>query len=117
MKKTGWITAKVARKLSKELSSEGIKVLFDHGDPAIDDPRNLGQIASWFGNISNRQSRLALVDIAFIRAGTDDVLLLAEIEDTSSNPKVILGDAYSIWRKLSTPFVSILILPMRLLTR
>lgn len=94
MKQPGDLTAAVARQLSELLEGHGVEVLFDHGDSSIDDQLHLGQIASWFGEEYRAQARLALIDIAFVRAGSDEVLLMAEVEETSADPKVILGDAF-----------------------
>jgi hypothetical protein len=95
MKKAGDLTAKIARDFSKTFATRDIEVIYDHGDPSIDGSARVGQIASWFGNKYNAHSRLALLDIAFIRKGSSDVLLLVEIEETSSDPKIILGDVFA----------------------
>ena len=90
--KQGRLTAQVSRALSDELARSFYQVLFDHGDPAIDPPDQLGQIASWFGLKYTADSRLALLDLAVVDRDTDDALLLVEIEESAASPKVILGD-------------------------
>lgn len=94
MKKAGDLTAAVARDLSSAFEARGVEVIFDHGDPAIDGLARVGQIASWFGQDYHARSRLALLDIAFIKQGADDLLMLAEVEETASDPKLILGDVF-----------------------
>ncbi len=90
--KQGELTAQVSRSLSRELQGRDYEVLFDHGDKGVDPPDQLGQIASWFGPDYKTDSRLALLDIAIVRRGTDDALLLVEIEENAASPKVLLGD-------------------------
>ena len=90
----GELTAKTARYLSQNIDMDGFTTLFDHGDPSTDPPDQVGNISSWFGEKLILSSQLALLDIAIIEAETNRVVALFEIEETSSTPKVILGDAF-----------------------
>jgi hypothetical protein len=89
----GELTARAARKLSQELASQGLEVLFDHGDRAVDDPDRLGRIVSWFGPEYTQAAELAMIDIALVMPRTRAALVLIEVEESSDNPKTILGDA------------------------
>jgi hypothetical protein len=90
----GKLTARAARYLIKALDIPGYEILFDHGDPLIDPPSLLGNISSWFSDEYSSKSQLALLDIAVVETETDRALVLVEIEETSSSPKVILGDLF-----------------------
>ena len=90
----GEMTAQAARRLTQQISDPRFVVLFDHGNPRLDGVNRVGQIASWFGNHYDSNSRLALLDIAVIDRRLNTVLALVEIEETSVNPKTIIGDAF-----------------------
>lgn len=89
----GKSTVKTACYLSQYIDKYGYTVLFDHGDPSKDPPDQVGNISSWFGEKLTASSQLALLDIAIVETKTNRVVVLIEIEETSSTPKVILGDA------------------------
>jgi hypothetical protein len=90
----GELTAKAARELQKCILLPGFEVLFDHGDTSIDSPAQVGNISSWFGPVYSSVSQLALLDIAVVDRSRDQAAVLVEIEETSSNPKVAIGDAF-----------------------
>jgi hypothetical protein len=90
----GRLTAEVARKLATQLQDPRFEVLFDHGDAKIDPPTAVGNISSWFGSSYSSGSQLADLDIAVVERKTDNAVVLVEVEETSSTPKVILGDAF-----------------------
>ena len=90
----GELTAHAARFLIGLPNLRDFEVLFDHGDPSIDPPGQLGNISSWFGDRYDYNSQLALLDIAVIDRRTDKAIALIEIEETSANPKTIFGDAF-----------------------
>jgi hypothetical protein len=90
----GELTARAARYPISGLDFPGYEVLFDHGDPFIDPPTRLGNISSWYGEVYSSKSQLALLDIAVVETETDRAFVLVEIEETSSTPKVILGDLF-----------------------
>ena len=91
----GELTAKAARELAKRIPYPGFDVLFDHGDTSIDPPERVGNISSWFGHQYSSKSQLALLDIAVVDRHHDRAVVLVEIEETSSNPKVAIGDAFA----------------------
>jgi hypothetical protein len=90
----GELTAKTARYLGQNIEMDGYTVLFDHGNLSTDPPDQVGNISSWFGEEYSSLSQLALLDIAIIESETDRAIALFEIEESSSTPKVILGDAF-----------------------
>lgn len=90
----GQLTAKTARHLRQNIEKDDFTVLFDHGDPSIDPSDRLGNISSWFGEKLTASSQLALLDIVIIESETDRAVSLFEIEETSSSPKIVLGDAF-----------------------
>lgn len=90
----GRLTAKTARYLSQFIEKDGYNVLFDHGDPSEDPIDHVGEISSWFGEKLTASSQLALLDIAIVETETSQAVALFEIEETSSTPKIILGDAF-----------------------
>jgi hypothetical protein len=91
----GEITGRVARKLAQKLSPRGFDVLFDHGNPSIDSPDQLGEIVAWFGLQYNQKARLAVLDIAVVSRDTGRVLALVEVEESSATPKTLLGDVFA----------------------
>lgn len=87
-----------ARVLQPEFSRQGFDILHAHGQPVVDSPLLLGRISSWFGETYKRETILADLDMAVVSHAAavshnqERVYVLIEIEETSSKPKVILGD-------------------------
>jgi len=92
----GELTAEAARKLTQNIANPRFEVLFDHGDTNIDPVNRVGQIASWFGGHYDSNSRLSLLDIAVVDRHLDRAIVLVEVEESSSSPKTIIGDAFGI---------------------
>jgi len=90
---SGELTGRMGLELSKKLNHHSLDVLYDHGK-SDDKDQNIGRIASWFGENYSSKSRLALIDIAIVEMTSNRVRTLIEIEETSSTPKVILGDVF-----------------------
>ena len=90
----GELTAKVARKLAETFKGRA-DILFDHGNSATDDSNRVGVIRAWFGEKLSRKSLLADLDIAVVSPESNDVLLFAEIEESSASPKTIFGDIFA----------------------
>ena len=107
----GELTGKTARYLRQNIERDGFTVLFDHGNRSTDPTDQVGNISSWFGEKFSSLSQLALLDIAVIETETNRAVALFETEETSSTPKVILGDAFGtllgdhIWFKGQRPLV------------
>jgi hypothetical protein len=92
----GEYTARAARILTQRLPAEQYEILFDHGQTGIDSSEQLGRITVWYGSTYTRQARLAFLDIALLERETDRVRVLVEIEESTSKPKVIIGDAVAV---------------------
>ena len=94
----GALTMQAARVLQPEFSQQGFDILHDHGQPGIDSPLLLGKIRSWHGDIYKSETILADLDMAVVSHAAavyhkeERVYALIEIEETSSKPKLILGD-------------------------
>jgi hypothetical protein len=90
---SGELTGRIGHDLTERLKDHGFDVLYDHGKGDAED-QNVGRIASWFGDKLSFQTRLALIDIAIVESSSNRAFALIEIEETSSDPKVILGDVF-----------------------
>ncbi len=88
----GMMTTAIAQALHVELASQKLEVLYGHGQMGIEPAGSLGKLRSWFGEEYKRGALLADLDIAIVLQGTDRVLALIEIEETSNNPKLLIGD-------------------------
>ncbi|MBX2997456.1 MAG: hypothetical protein KF893_03015 [Caldilineaceae bacterium] len=84
-------TAQVAQRLTESLIGQPYRVLYDHGPSA----EAVGRIVSWYGDSQNHERQLSFIDIAVVRADTDEICLLIEVEETTNKPKVLLGDVLS----------------------
>jgi len=91
----GKITAQVGRELSDKLRDQGLDVLFDHGGKVDPVDYQVGKISAWFGDEYSANSHLAHLDIAVVERGSDRALALIEIEESSTTPKVIIGDIFA----------------------
>jgi hypothetical protein len=91
----GKLTATAGRQLSDRLKDQGYELLFDHGDVADKQTYQVGAIVSWFGEKYGAASQLAHLDIAVIDRASGQIRALIEIEETSANPKTIIGDIYA----------------------
>jgi hypothetical protein len=89
----GPLTAKMARLLSQWLAGHEYDVFCGHRGEEIFPVEGLGHIVSWFGPEYNRDSRLALLDIAVI--SDTKALALVEIEESSDEPKTLIGDVFA----------------------
>lgn len=94
----GALTMQAARALQPEFSQQGFDILHDHGVRGVDSPLLLGKIRAWHGDMFTSGTILADLDLAVVSHGgvvsheNERVYALVEIEETSSKPKVILGD-------------------------
>lgn len=90
----GELTAQVARVLARKFNGRA-DVLFDHGDKKTDGEEKVGVIRSWFGDKLMRDSLLADLDIAVVLPDSNRLVVLIEIEESSANPKTLLGDVFA----------------------
>jgi len=82
----GKYTRLLGERLKEKLEGKDYEVFYDHGDQKH-------RIVAYFNDYS-RKNLLSFVDIAITKG--EEVKVLCEIEETSSNPKKILGDLVSI---------------------
>jgi len=86
-------TVPAAKFLSENLDSQKFDIYYDHGDKESSD--KVGNIVSWFGTEYKapfRPLQLAHLDIAVTLKNSFQAVALIEIEDTTDNAKIILGD-------------------------
>ena len=88
----GALTTQIAHSLHQELDNQGFDVLHDHRQKEINQPAKLGKPRSWFGSTLNSKTLLADLDIAIVFRQDKKIYALIEVEETTSKPKVILGD-------------------------
>jgi hypothetical protein len=89
----GELTAKVARKLTAKFRRRA-DILFDHGKKELDGEDKVGVIRSWFGSELKHGSLVADLDLAVVLPNCDQLVTLIEIEESSPNPKTLLGDVF-----------------------
>jgi hypothetical protein len=90
----GELTAQVARALTTRFKSRA-EILFDHGKAQSDGVDKVGKIHAWYGDALKRDSRLADLDIAVVLPRSNRVLLLIEVEESSTSAKTLLGDVFA----------------------
>ncbi len=91
----GELTAHVAQVLAAYLQPTHYDVLFDHGKTNSDRADKLGKIASWVGPSYGYEAILGQLDLAVVMPGADRVAALIEIEETTDNPKRLIGDIFA----------------------
>jgi hypothetical protein len=89
----GLLTAEVARVLATTLTEQGYNVFCGHGKATPGTPNATGKLRVWYGPTIGNPSLLADLDIAVVERASNHAILLAEIEETSDQPKVLIGDA------------------------
>jgi hypothetical protein len=89
----GMLTMEVARKLRQASDLQGYEILCGHGQVGIDPAEYLGKLKAWYGVRYANHTILADLDIAIVQRNTNQIVALIEIEETTSKPKVLLGDA------------------------
>jgi hypothetical protein len=89
-------TAQAARELSAKLDSLGFDVLCAHRDRRVrkDEPSHVrfGQTISWLGSDFKSSSRLAFPDIAVVDRASKKAILVAEVEESKAQPKLVIAD-------------------------
>ena len=94
----GALTMQAARVLQPEFSQQGFDILHAHGQPGLDSPLLLGKIRAWNGEAYKPETILADLDMAVVSHAAavsheqERVYALIVVEETSSKPKLILGD-------------------------
>ncbi len=81
--------------LSQQLESESqISVFYDHGDRQEDS--NVVAIKGFYGEQASNKNRLADIDVMVVNCETKEAILLIEIEESTMEPKKLLGDILAI---------------------
>jgi hypothetical protein len=93
-------TARAAHNLSVKVDSLGFDVLCAHRDRRVrkDDSSHVrfGQTISWLGSEFKSSSRLAFPDIAVVHRTSKKAILVAEVEESRAQPKLVIADIFSI---------------------
>jgi hypothetical protein len=94
----GKLSMQAARVLQPEFSLQGFDILQAHGQPGVDSPLLLGKIRAWHGEACTPETILADLDMAVVshEAAVSHeqarAYALIVVEETSSRPKLILGN-------------------------
>jgi hypothetical protein len=84
------LDGELTAEIGQSLSFEGYDVFCGHGNKSS---KNVGKIVSTLKEQYSRDDELSQLDIAVVEHGSDKVMALVEIEETTNKPKVIIGDA------------------------
>jgi hypothetical protein len=88
----GQLTSAAAQSIMGELNRRGYDVYYDHGKKGD----FVGKIAVSINKDLGRVKEISQMDIAVINRKTNKVIALVEIEETTDNPKKLIGDIFSI---------------------
>jgi hypothetical protein len=85
-------TSAVAQAITPKLNERGYDVYYDHGKKGD----FVGKIAISIDEKLSRENEISQLDIAIIKRGTNKIIALVEIEETTDNPKKLIGDIYTV---------------------
>jgi hypothetical protein len=85
-------TAEVAQAITPILNERGYDVYHDHGKKG----KFVGKIAISIEEKLSRENEISQIDIAIIKRDTNKIIALVEIEETTDNPKKLIGDIFTI---------------------
>lgn len=88
----GQLTAKIAQNITPYWKRMGYDVLSDHGSSS----ENVGKIVSVIKKEYHREDELSQLDIAIVKQGSNQLVVLVEIEETTVKPKTFLGDIFGV---------------------
>ena len=88
----GQLTSAAAQSIMGELNRRGYDVYYDHGKKGD----FVGKIAVSINKDLGRVKEISQMDIAVINKKSNKVIALVEIEETTDNPKKLIGDIFSI---------------------
>jgi hypothetical protein len=88
----GQQTTEAARSISLELNKRGYDVYYDHGKKGD----FVGKIAVSINKELGRIKEISQLDIAVIKKDTNKAIALVEIEETTDNPKKLIGDLFAV---------------------
>ncbi len=95
----GPLTTAVAGAITKEMNERGYDVYSDHDQAG----KFVGTIAVSIGEKLSREKEISQLDIAVIKRNSNNkVIALVEIEETTDNPKKLIGDIWAVLMGNST---------------
>ena len=92
MKTHGQLTSDTARSITGELNDLGYDVYYDHGQAA----EFVGKIVVSLDEELTKKKAISQLDIAVIERETNKAIALIEIEETTNNPKTLIGDLVAV---------------------
>ncbi len=88
----GRLTAEAAQAITAEMNKRGFDVYYDHGDPS--NPF-VGTIPVSTEEELTSKNQISQLDIAIVERDTLKAVALIEIEETTDNPKTLIGDIFT----------------------
>jgi hypothetical protein len=88
----GQLTSENARSITGELNDLGYDVYYDHGVAA----EFVGKIVVTMYEKLTKKNEISQLDIAVIKRETNKAIALIEIEETTKNPKTLIGDLLAV---------------------
>ena len=92
MNALGPLTSEVAKSIAEKLNPRGYDVYFDHAEAG----KFAGTIAISIGEKLSREDEISQLDIAVVESNSRKTIALVEIEETSDNPKKLIGDIFAV---------------------
>jgi len=92
-------TARAAQELSEKVDQRGFDVFCAHRDRRVQRREvsgvRFGQTISWLGSEFLASSRLAFLDIAVVDRASKKAILVAEVEESTAHPKLLIADLFA----------------------
>ena len=96
MNPDGQSTSNVANNIKRKLNEEGYDVYSDHGEAG----EFIGTIAVSYEEKTEgklgREEEISQLDIAVMKRNANEGIALVEIEETTDNPKKLIGDIFAV---------------------
>jgi len=92
MNANGQLTSAVARSITGEMNKKGYDVYYDHDKAG----EFVGTIAVTIEEKLSREKEISQLDIAVVKRNSNKVIALIEIEETTDNPKTLIGDIFAV---------------------
>lgn len=88
----GQITSAVARSIKDEMNIKGYDVYYDHDKVG----EFVGTIAVSIEEMLSSKKEISQLDIAVVKRNSNKEIALIEIEETTDNPKTLIGDIFAV---------------------
>jgi hypothetical protein len=98
MNASGQLTSAVAKSITEELNQKGYDVYYDHEKAG----KFMGTIAVSIDDKLSREKEISQLDIAIVERIPNKAIALIEIEETTDNPKKLIGDIFAVLMGTST---------------